>query len=573
VLRWSPGWHRLSELPADRRLATAVSTASCGEEASFGSKRSLEQTGVTADSEKMTLLLHERIPLDEELAGSSRYYYVPFEVPVDTEAVVVSYRVHGNSRIDIGLLEPFGRESAASALGGSRLGPTSTAPSGFTFRGWSGSGRSAFVAGRHLSTPGYFCRTLVPGTWWVVLGLASVRDSCEVELRVEAAEPGALSPEKSSPMLENPVLDRSVDAVRSTALREASRELDASRRKAPTIRGVPLKGELHGHRAGFVCGDFHTHSWHSGDAKTPVSDMIAAAEERKLDFMAITDHNTISHWEEIDFFQPLTRVVLIKGQEVTTYKGHFNAFLWGDLAEFRIETDDQLDRALKSRTTESSLVSVNHPKVVGPSWRLEFHEAFEAVEAWGAPWLWFNNDSLLRWEGLWRNGRRIAGIGGSDVHDLYALPVHQYGCPTTWVYIGRDSPTPLDVLEAVRARRVVVTATPDAPFVTIETRPNREGRWRVCVGSKTDPREPIRVRVLGVRGACELRIVGESGGEARAEVSGNGDFVAELRDVSRFGSWFRAELWGAGLYLAGPVGSSTTALLAVTNPVEVDQGS
>ncbi|GAJ18037.1 unnamed protein product, partial [marine sediment metagenome] len=40
-------------------------------------------------------------------------------------------------------------------------------------------------------------------------------------------------------------------------------------------------------------GELHVHSYHS-DGKNSVEEIVEAAKEEKLDFIALTDHNTIS---------------------------------------------------------------------------------------------------------------------------------------------------------------------------------------------------------------------------------------------------------------------------------------
>src|SRR5204863_94799 len=84
-----------------------------------------------------------------------------------------------------------------------------------------------------------------------------------------------------------------------------------------------------------------------------------------------------------------------------------------------------------------------------PPWRLGVPDGIGAVEAWGAPWLWGNGESLQFWDALWRRGRRLTGVGGSDIHDLSARRGHRVGTPTTWV------PEGVDPLAAIRAGRVV----------------------------------------------------------------------------------------------------------------------
>ncbi len=489
-----------------------------------------------------TALIRKSIEIDVERAVRNRYEYVPFEVPSGIELVRVSYAVEGDAKIDIGLFESASKSSP---------------PSIASFRGWSGSERHVILAGESVSTPGYFCAPIKKGLWSVALGFPRIARPSVVTVEVEL-----LAREKIAPEWKTPVLRKERPGL--------IEELEKAREDVRAIPGVPIFRSLPGHSFGLLCGDFHTHSWHSGDAETPVVEMVAAAEARHMDFLAITDHNTVAHWSEIDAIQPHTGVTLIKGQEVTTYYGHFNAFLTDGIVDFRIENERGLIRSLKQARTESSLFSINHPKRIGPSWRLPYEDSFSSMEAWQAPWLWFNNESFRRWDQMLRSGRYIAGIGGSDVHDLRAIPAHQYGCPATWVYVVGEK-SPLTIVEAVKRCAVCVSATPDSAIVVVEKSAEKSGdgsSWIPAMGAHVKAEDPVRVRVAGSSGREIVRVVGEN---SRVEewIVTERDFEKTVEEPGRFGAWLRAELWSGGLYRGGPFSAAASNLVSMTNPVFV----
>src|SRR5262245_16433013 len=70
-------------------------------------------------------------------------------------------------------------------------------------------------------------------------------------------------------------------------------------------------------------GDLHSHTVHS-DGLFTVDERLRRAAGRGLDFIAITDHNTVSHHPELDPWRD--RIVPIRGSEVTTFHGHMNVF-------------------------------------------------------------------------------------------------------------------------------------------------------------------------------------------------------------------------------------------------------
>lgn len=481
------------------------------------------------------------LDIGTERASRNRYEFVPFEVPEGTALIELSYSVEGDARVDIGLFED------------GCVGPM---PDISAFRGWSGSDRNSVLTGRSISTPGYECSAIRAGVWSVALGFPRVRGRAKVVIEVAMS-----SGEEPSGEVKGPVLRGGRGSLPG--------DLEIAREVVRTIAGVPIATQLPGHRAALLCGDFHAHSRHSGDAETAVVEMVAAAEARHMDFLAITDHNTVTHWAEIEAVQPHTGVTLIKGQEVTTYYGHFNAFLSEGIVDFRIEDPATLSQSMRKAGGGCALFSINHPKYLGPPWRLPYDDSFEAMEVWQAPWLWFNNESLRRWDGLLRSGRRLTGIGGSDVHDLRANPVHQYGCPATWVYLG-DPKSPTAIGEAVRRGAVSVTATPDAPIVTVERRSEAasSGGWVPAMGEVVTPKQALRTRVVGSNGRLIVRLIGESG-RVEEWVAAGGDSDRPIEEPAAFGAWLRAEVWGKGMYLGGPLGGAESALVSLTNPVFV----
>src|SRR5207302_84344 len=74
-----------------------------------------------------------------------------------------------------------------------------------------------------------------------------------------------------------------------------------------------------------------------------VPELAALAARRGLDFLAVTDHNTVSHHAELAAAARRYGIILLPGQEVTTDGGHAGAL--GDVGwiDFREEPDAWLD--------------------------------------------------------------------------------------------------------------------------------------------------------------------------------------------------------------------------------------
>jgi hypothetical protein len=267
--------------------------------------------------------------------------------------------------------------------------------------------------------------------------------------------------------------------------------------------------------------------------------MLHAATEAGLDFLGVTDHNNVQHHAEYGAGGNGAPVV-IPGVEVTTYGGHWNA--WGTERwwEFRTPEASAVERAMAEAIAAGAFVSVNHPKPFGPPWEYPGVRSMHAVEVWNGPW-GLNSAAIEFWEARLRDGARLAAVGGSDTHLLRTRdpdPRHaqHLGAPTTWVAAGArlDSAT---VLEALRAARTFVTASPAGPQLYLE--PGGSG---------------MRVVVRGGRGAA-LLVITDVGCIAASAVT-DGDEWTESYRVPRDAAYVRAQL-----------ANDRGELLALTSPL------
>ena len=337
--------------------------------------------------------------LDDRLA--SPWHYLPVEVAPGTAALRVELEYErAGAVLDLGCLGPSG------------------------FRGWSGGARKSFVIAAEAATPGYLPGEIDPGLWQVVIGLHMV-PADGARYRV-TAEPSS-----------GPAADLAVASAPSVpATRPARRELPAE----PGRR--------------WLAGDLHAHTVHSDGAMT-VPELACLAISRGLDFIAVTDHNTVSHHAELPAASRRYGVTLLPGQEVTTAHGH--AGVLGDTGwiDFRRDADDWLEAAERG----GGLMSVNHP-IAGPvSWLHRMRRHPPLVEVWHWSWLDLSWTTPLAWWQAWDPA--AIPVGGSDWHrqGSDAPP----GTPTTWVESadpGADA-----ILDGLRAGRVAISAERDGPVL------------------------------------------------------------------------------------------------------------
>jgi hypothetical protein len=448
-----------------------------------------------------------------ELAGhlspgdkqASAYKLLPFQVPAGIARLEVEYcfsddepggflRAAGNI-LDIGLFDPRGSDFLYAR----------------GFRGWSGAARRSFFVTPHEATPGYLPGPILPGEWQVLLGLYRILpEGCDYRVTVGLYE-GA--PEAAPAV---------AAAIVPTVARAAPSSLA---------------------RPGWYRGDLHCHSHHS-DAKGSLADLAAAARRQGLDFVAVTEHNTVSHLPHLAAHAG-PDLLLIPGLEITTERGHANAWGVRRWHEFRCESPGQMARVVDDVRAAGALLSINHPKTGGPPWQFGGEERFDCLEVWQAPWFVFNDQALALWDRLLRQGQRLTAVGGSDVHQ--APPGDEVeglslGRPCTWVYARAC--TEEAILAGIRAGHVFISADPGGPRLVLTADADGDGAYEVCMGEGVavapGTRLRLRCEVEGATG-CTLRIR-STGEDQDLEVPAD-RFEHTWSSPIEGDTHFRAELW------------------------------
>jgi hypothetical protein len=350
---------------------------------------------------------------------SNYYQYLTFTAPSHWPSIAVHLAYDRSlAVVDLGLIGPDG------------------------FRGWSGGARDSVQVAQTWATPGYLMGPL-RGEWSVMLGLYQLPAQGVTATVTVGPGPSVPPPSEAWPraLAEVPVLAR------------------------PPARP--------GYR--WVAGDFHCHSQHSdGDLSLP--ELGALARRRGLDFLAVTDHNTVSHFPHLAAVSRHYGVTLVPGQEVTTPDGHANCLGNVHWADFRSAADEWMARA----EAEGGLASLNHPVLGVLAWRQPLSRRPQLVELWHATWDRSDGAALQFWASL----GTPAPVGGSDFHrpgDIDATGAGLWpGAPTTWVEVLEDgsgpSPSVGSVMDGLRAGRVAISVSPTGPVLV------RAGEELVVIG-------------------------------------------------------------------------------------------
>ncbi|WP_206673686.1 CehA/McbA family metallohydrolase [Pseudactinotalea terrae] len=360
----------------------------------------------------MTQVVRRRLTLGDQ--AETRYLPVPFDVPPGAPSLEVRLSYDTSTAVvDLGCEGPEG------------------------WRGWSGGARSRFAIFAEAATPGYVPGAPEAGTWHVVLGLHQLpAEGVEVVVEIDVPAAGPVEIDPVAPVLEVP---------------------RGSARALPAPRGLT-----------WFAGDFHAHTLHS-DGSESIDQLAARAVSSGLDFVAVTDHNTVSHHAHLPGVGSRHGVSLLPGQEVTTAHGHANAF--GDIGwiDFRRPGQDWVDDV----AARGGVLSVNHAVDGDCSWQFPLERLPAALELWHISWyrdltatfpwaLW------ARWGGI--SPTPVTPIGGSDFHRPGAYTL---GMPTTWVCAEDSSPEA--ILAGVAAGRTAISVgareTPSGPVVDPLTTP------------------------------------------------------------------------------------------------------
>lgn len=366
--------------------------------------------------------------LDGPVPADGEFFEVPFEVPPGTVELQIAHgATDADDILDFGVLSPEG------------------------FRGYGGGNTEDAIIGVEASSRSYLPGPITPGAWTLYVGKAKVRSNAP--------------------------------AYRVAITFRSEPTLPASTDRAPYADAAPLSPE-----ARFFAGDFHVHSQDSGDARPPLDELASFARGRGLDFVVVTDHNTVAQHDRIAAAQPAhPELLFVPGIELTTYAGHATAFGATAWVDHRVGHQGQtLQGAVDDLVAQGALFSINHPALnlgdacIGCAWQHDIpalgtlHGVEIETGGWRQAGRLFSWDAIALWEQLLDQGHHLAAIGGSDDHQAGESTGSPIGDPTTMVWADGLSVTALrqGILDS---RTVVKLQGPSDPMVVLDTTPPRAG--------------------------------------------------------------------------------------------------
>jgi hypothetical protein len=348
-------------------------------------------------------------------ADRQTYIEIPFDVPTGITRVTIdsSYTERDkHTTIDLGLFD------------------------GERFRGWSGGNKASFTLSETDATPSYLPGPIRPGKWKLILGVPNIREGVRSEY------------------VANIYFAHSADSALVSTFSQAP------------LRITPAwyRGDLHMHDAH---SDGSCLSQSGRKVPCPLYRTVEAAARRGLDFIAISDHNTISQFDAMRELQPyFDNLLLIPAREITTFQGHANVYGTTQFIDFRLTSlyVPDINRLLKQVQDWHGIFSINHPGLfsgescMGCGWTVpntDFSRV-TAIEVVNGDTREGPNSGIPLWQEELNKGFRLTGLGGSDNHDADLPPDARsaVGRPTTVIYAQTLSEHA--ILDGIRAGHVFV---------------------------------------------------------------------------------------------------------------------
>jgi hypothetical protein len=307
----------------------------------------------------------------------------------------------------------------------------------------------------------------------------------------------------------------------------------------------------------WYCGDFHLHTKHS-DGNWTAKELVESARLRGLDFIALTDHNTVTGLPEFCSLGD-DSIVLIPGMELTTFFGHALTLGTKQWFDWRTEMNGRTINAVAREIAEAGgLFVVVHadtpsdPTCTGCNWTYEdfdFNLA-KIVQVWGG-FSWnsreeHNEACLELWKNWLNKGYHLPAIGGTDAHGADGWRNN-----SGWTYVWAEKLTQEAIFNAILAGHAYVSSGPSLIIEAVAA----DGTATMMGGSVASEGSSSQLIINWQSSPkAELRLIRNGEKIQRSAVFGDGELKTK---VDGGAAWCIAELWDA----------ESGDLLAFTNPI------
>ena len=225
-------------------------------------------------------------------------------------------------------------------------------------------------------------------------------------------------------------------------------------------------------------GVIHIHTTYSHDAHGSFEDVVRVANAQRLDYVIVTEHNTLQPLRDGRQGWHGTVLVLI-GMEISTRSGHYLSLnITEDIDRSKLTAQEIINEVNR----QGGLGFIAHPYFKNGRWRDWTVSGFTGMEAYNvahdtldenklrlALWtitapaepFYFSildrpYDPLAKWDELIRQRGRVVGIAAADAHEFHLMGLKfapyeiMFQLARTHVLVPSPSLTPAGVYEALR---------------------------------------------------------------------------------------------------------------------------
>lgn len=293
---------------------------------------------------------------------------------------------------------------------------------------------------------------------------------------------------------------------------------------------------------GWYRGDLHGHTVHS-DGSWDVEGLVDFARQQKLDFVTLTDHNTLTALSQMESFSA-DDLLTMGGFELTTFYGHALALGIRQWIDWRVRPGTRsMPEIVAEVEAAGGLFVIAHPDCPGDPICTGCHWDYDdvmpgsagIVEVWNEHWNSGSNNegSLQLWYEWLKQGHRLFATVGTDIHGP-ADPALEFGFNIVYA----DALTEAAILNGIRRGHSYLSSGPVLEFTgqsasgqTAQMGDNLivDGgelcvRWQQC-------RAGDRVRLIVDGQAREELVTGEAGDHSWELDGGDKHWgVIEVRD-------------------------------------------
>jgi hypothetical protein len=349
-------------------------------------------------------------------------------------------------------------------------------------------------------------------------------------------------------------------------------------------------------RAGWVSTDLHVHGTRSTDSETAREVRVLGAAAEGLDLLVSSDHDAVTDYGPVAAALGLaSRLRTAPGTEMSMLYGHMNGypvpasrpedhwrpgwFVYAEDGRFeRVLEPHEVSEALRAEGAQ--VVQINHPRssqdlfgYIGfdaETGRFEgpFPDA-DAVELLNGKRLDEYEQVLADFHRLIVDGRRLTGVGTSDIHDDLGV-----GYARTYVRVGHEGPLEdLDLDDVWRGIQEGRAVAASGPFVEISL---ARGGEAAEIGQTLVGRGPatLSVTVQAPSWMTPERLRVLVSGEVLVDREIRPEEADPARPALRLDTTFTATVTADAYFMAEVRGSGgrpyLREVLTVTNPVWAD---